>query len=212
MRQSALIAVLLPAILVVSLFVYIRVVEYNQLTDASNFTVTSEDLLQIPILPGDPIIGELNAPITIISFEDLACAGCATQNSYLNALQEKHPEKVKIIWKSLSVTNLPFPTRQAHAYAYCANQLGNFSAFKDLAFANRNNLSEEILDQITQEIGIDLEKMKGCALSPQAQEHDDQNELVARALQIQAVPAFFINNSQMPAPSSVSEWESILGL
>lgn len=200
------------AILVVGGFVFYRTFQYRQLRILNEQRITAQELLQIPLLPNDPIQGDLRSPITVVAFEDLGCSGCATQNTLLKSLLEKHPGQIKIIWKLLPVTTIPFPTRQANDFAFCAHKQNKFQEFKDLAFQNRLTLNEETLREISLSIDLNETTLNTCLNSPEPTEHNQQNELIARSLQIQAVPAFFIDNTQIQNPTSVAGWESLLGL
>lgn len=201
----------LPAILIVSLFIGIRIFQYNQLTKLSQ--PPEEAVLDIiPLLAADPILGNKRAPITIVTFEDLGCSGCRTQDGLLTNLIQKHPDKVKVVWKSLSVTSLPHPTQTAHAYAYCAHQQKQFEAFKREAFVNQLDLSGATLDALVTDLELDEAAMSNCLASGEAQAYEAQNEAIARSLQIQSVPAIFIDNTQITPPTSVVEWERTLGL
>ena len=203
----------LPAIILILAAVLFRVYEYNRITELSKpDPLIDRGQIQIPILPDDPILGSKKAPITIVAFEDLGCAGCADQDALLSQLQERHPDQVKIVWKALSVTTVPYPTRLAHEYAYCAHDQDKFAAFKDAAFANTQNLSPDVLEIIAEQAELDADDLDSCLASGASVLYAQQNEQVGQALGIQAVPAFFIKNIQVDHPTTISGWETLLQL
>lgn len=205
------ILLLLGAILLTSLFIAIRLFSHHQLILAGT-PPTDQELATIPILPEDPIIGDRKAPKTVVMFEDLGCDLCAEQHAFLNQLLEMYPGKLKIIWKSLSVNSLPYPTDVAHAYAFCAAEQQLFESFVSLAFENRLVLSTETLDAISEEINLDTNTLQSCLQSPRPASYAAKNEEIAQALQIQAVPAIFVDNTQITRPRSVADWEAHLSL
>lgn len=213
LRTSHMIYLLVPAVMLVSAIFAFKAIQYRALFPATNPQHAQEQPLDlIPILPNDPIIGQPNAPKTIIAFEDLACEGCSAQNTLLTQLEQAHPGKVKIIWKGLPVATYPFSSEPAHEYAYCANKQGVFSEFKEYAFANVNNLSKQTLDTIVTEIGINKPVFDECINSGSASTHIDTVRQLARVLHVQHVPTFFLDNEQIATPSSVEGWEAILAL
>ncbi len=213
LRTSHMMYLLVPAVILAGAIFGFKVIQYRALfPSASSDQAEQQALDLIPILPNDPIIGQPSAPKTLVAFEDLACEGCRAQNTLLNQLEQKHPGKVKIIWKGLPVATYPFSSEPAHEYAYCANKQGKFSEFKEYAFANVNNLSKQTLDTIGTEIHINKPVFDECLSSGTATVHIDTVRQLARVLHVQHVPTFFLDNEQITTPSSVEGWEILLGL
>ena len=145
-------------------------------------------------------------------FSDLACSGCQEQEGFFTKLLEKYPGKIKIVWKGLPVTNFPIPSRTAHAYAFCANEQNRFNEFKTMAFTNKENLSPETLKILAEKTGLDTEKLTACLNSERPETYIKTTEDLAKLLNIQSVPTFFINNIQIKAPQTVEGWEALLQL
>jgi len=203
---------ILPAlILVIGIFSF-RFLQYNALFGNNENTTQATTLDLIPILPDDPIIGSSNAPHTIVVFEDLACTGCRAQDAILKDVDTKHPGKIKIIWKGLPVIPFPYTSEPAHEYAFCANKQGRFEEFKDFAFANYDNLSRATITTIVQEMKFDEDKLNTCLNSGEATTYINKIRTLAELLHIQSVPTVFLENEQIITPTSVEEWEVVLGL
>lgn len=205
--------ILIPAILVVIFALFIRFLQYIP-TDSigEKDEQKQEQLNQIPIYPDDPIIGNKKAPISLIIFDDLGCSACQKQNIILEQLLEKYPDKIKIIWKSLPITQIPFPSKQAHEYAFCANKQNKFDEFKKIAFVNKDNLSSKTLQVIAEKIELDTKKLNSCLNSGQADTYITTTEELARVFNIQAIPTVFLNNIQIKYPETLAGWEELLGL
>lgn len=209
-RTRNILFLFLPAIAVVGFTLFIRV---NQIEKTGKKETQKPEMnFTVPLFPDDPVIGNKKAPKTLVTFEDFGCESCKVQSELLDEVMKKHPDQVKIIWKGLPVTRFPFNSRQAHTYAFCAAQVGKFNEFKEMAFANSNNLSETILKTIAGEIKLDSGDLQKCIESGKAEEHIGQVEQVAKLLDIQAVPTIFFENKQLVPPNSVAGWESLLQL
>jgi protein-disulfide isomerase len=213
-KTRHIIFLFIPALLIVGIALFIRVIQYKPLYPTQEQLAAYNDKsLQIPILPGDPILGEKKAPITLIAFEDFACPTCIVQSNILNQLLEKYPGQLKIIWKGLPVKTYPYNSRDAHLAAFCVHEQQQFDLFKNLAFTNSQNLSPSIVEAIVAQIpDIDLQKMESCLNSEPAETHVTQTEQIATNIGIQTVPTFFINNKQVEAPATLNGWELSLGL
>ena len=211
-NTSKLLLIFIPALLLLGLGLFIRITQYEPLIPSAK-TLAEQNAFKLPILPTDPILGEKKAPKTIIAFEDFACEHCQFQQELLSEVREKHPNDVKIVFKGLPVATFPFDSRIAHAYAFCAEQQGEFELFASYAFTNGSNLSESVLNTIVEQIeGLDAQIMERCIESYLPEQHISTTEQIAATVQLQTVPTFFVNNKQIQNPQTVEEWENILGL
>jgi protein-disulfide isomerase len=205
-KTRHLLLIFIPAILLASFILFIRIIQYEPLYQKITNTSLKQEL--VPILPNDPIVGNKRAPITIVAFEDFNCEHCKYQNGLLDKLMETYPNQVKIVWKSISSK----ANEGADDYAYCANKQGKFTEFKQLAFANQNNLTKNTLDIIATELSLNQSKLEECLISEDTQKYNEINKNIAISLHIQFVPTFFIDNKQITTPESLIEWQTVLGL
>lgn len=216
LKTRHILLLFIPAILIVGIVFWFLVLQYEPLypdpEDAAEANRGAS--FTIPLLPQDPILGNPRAPKTIIVFEDLGCEACRSQSDMLRQLAVEYPGEFKVIWKLLSVTQFPYSTRPAHAYAYCANQQSPeaFEAFTQMAFVNQTDLSSGTLTAIINQIDLDTDALTACAESEETKTYLDTTEQIARALNIQSVPAIFINNKQVQAPSVIQGWKTLLEL
>lgn len=213
LKTRQLVFIFTPATLLVAVFLFVRVVQYQPLFPKEDKTENPEsETLSVPIFPDDPILGNKKAGIGIVAFEDFGCEACKEQTSIFEELISKYPDAIRIIWKGLPVTQFPHPTELAERYGYCANKQGMFDAFKNYAFNNSGNLSEASLEIISEEIKLNKEKLAECLESPAAANHIAQTKQIARILNIQAVPAIFVDGKQIDPPKNLEGWETLLGL
>lgn len=206
--------IFLPAILIVAVGLFIRIIQYEPLfpdrpdeTDSQN-----TDVFTIPIYPEDPILGDKKSPITIVAFEDFSCPACKEQSYIFDQLQTEYPNKIKIIWKGLPVSTFPYPSERAHAYAYCAQQQDKFEAFKQYAFTNNDSLSDPILANIAENIELKNSKLENCLNSLAPEQYIEKTKTIAQLLNIQSVPTFFIDNIQIDHPTTIEGWKNYLNL
>ncbi|MDD2656111.1 MAG: thioredoxin domain-containing protein [Patescibacteria group bacterium] len=210
--NKKLFLIFIPAILIVGLAFFIQIIKYQPLFPKVNPEDSIAKEFVIPLYPQDPIIGNAKAPLTIVAFEDFSCESCSGQSAMLENLLQKYPNKFKVLWKSLPVSEFPYPSINAVKYGYCANEQKKFLDFKASAFVNSSSLSETILQSIAEETNLDDKKLSKCLNSTEVTDYIDNNKQIAKILNIQAVPAFFINNKQIENPKAEYQWEEILEL
>ncbi|PIT86837.1 MAG: hypothetical protein COU33_00945 [Candidatus Magasanikbacteria bacterium CG10_big_fil_rev_8_21_14_0_10_43_6] len=213
-QTKHLLLIFVPALIIVGTALFVRVIQYKPLYPTQEqLTEYNDNSLHIPILAGDPILGNKKAPITIIAFEDFACPACKTQSDILKQLLEKHPNDVKLIWKGLPVTTFPHNSRESHLASFCAHEQGLFEPFKDFAFANSDNLSSSIVQAIIEQLpNVDSQGMTTCLTSDRPETYILQTEQIATDIGIQTVPTIFVNNKQVTPPTTLGGWEVSLGL
>jgi protein-disulfide isomerase len=202
-------------VVITSILVFTSIKTYRttlNLNQDKEQTDDSQDELDIiPISSNDPIQGVRTAPITIIGFQDFLCETCRVQTSYIKELLQKYPTQVKFIWKDLSISTIPASSEMIHIYGYCMNKQQKFEAFKTAIFSEViTSVTQPLLDTLAQSQGADMNVLLACVNSTEPFEHIEKNKQLARALQIQRTPTFFVNGTQIQIPASVFEWEQIL--
>lgn len=155
----------------------------------------------------DPIMGDPNAPITIIEFSDFQCPFCARFDSQtLPLLFEEYIEqgKVKLVFRDFPIESIhPNAVAASHA-AECANDQGKFKDMHDILFENQNQWSRQdtasavsMFSQYAGEIALDQSEFDSCLTSGK---HIDEirNDLNdGRAYGVTGTPGFFIGNDQI---------------
>lgn len=164
--------------------------------DSAPVTVSVDD---------DPVLGEDNAPITIIEFSDYECPFCKRSfDQMLPQLTEEYIDtgKVKLVYRDLPLPfHDPMATREAIAANCSREQGGDSTYFKyhDEIFtrtiSNGNGLAEEDLTTIASDIGLNLADFSTCLDSGK---YDDeiQNDLAdAGVVGATGTPTYFIGKS-----------------
>ena len=147
---------------------------------------------------GSPVLGNSNAPITLVEFGDYQCHFCNVFfHSTEDAILKKYVEtgKVKMIFKDYNIIG-PDSINASHG-AHCANDQGLFWEYRDILYSNwtgENNgwASSENLVVFAQEIGLDMDVWSECVIDGiHSQTIVNSNE-DARTLELTGTPAFFV--------------------
>lgn len=213
-QKKHLYAIFLPAILLVFAVFSFRLYQYITIF-VSPFDTNTTDPLEtftIPISSHDAVLGDKKAPHTLVIFEDVQCEHCATLYSLTKEFETKHPKTIKVIWKPTSIVSIPFSSETAHTHLMCAKEQDEFIPYLELLFANQGQLSQDALNLFAKETGMNTDKLTACLLDADIQTYLDETKKLAEFLQIQSVPALFWNNRQIPAPTTITEFETLLGI
>lgn len=203
--------VIISALLFVSLLFWLQLrSNQNLFRSSTSQEQPIESISFIPLYESDPIIGNRGADITIVAFEDFLCESCRFQHTLLRQLLAEYPTRIKIVWKDLSITTIPQSSELIHVFGYCMNQQGRFESFTQAMFENYIDVNQSNLETITRELGANMNQLSQCLTDGEAYAHLDKNKSLARALQIQSVPTFFVDDVQIVAPKTFSEWQQVL--
>ena len=131
----------------------------------------------------DSILGDPNAPVTIIEFSDYECPFCA--RFYLNTLPQLKSEyidtgKVRLIYRDFPLGFHQNAQKAAEA-TEVARELGGDNAFwkmHDKIFENQDALSENDLIKYAKEIGLNDAKFKEILTSSKYRNEVDRKSVV----------------------------------
>jgi len=151
---------------------------------------------------GSPILGDSNAPITILEWGDYQCTFCYKfhQNT-LNIILEEHIKtgKVKLVFKDFPL-NGPDSIIAAEA-AYCADDQEKYWQYHDELYKNWGGertgwITRESLDRFASTVNLNLVEFNKCLDS-----HKYQNRVKAlyefgKEVGIDATPSFLVFNDQ----------------
>ena len=146
-----------------------------------------------------PILGDLNAPLTMVEFGDYQCTFCKkffseTEESIITNYVETG--KVKILFKDFIVVPGNDSINAANA-AHCANDQEMFWQYHSTLYNNWDGegtgwASFERLHQFASTLGLDMDKFSECMSKSKWKELVDSSKVDGRTLGVSATPTFFI--------------------
>jgi protein-disulfide isomerase len=155
----------------------------------------------------DPIIGNPNAPVTIIEFSDFQCPFCARFHiQTLPAIIEEYinEDKVKLVFRDFPIQSIHPNALPASVAAECANEQGKFKEMHNILFEKQNEWSKQNIDnaiilfnQYALEIQLEEEKFDSCLRNGKYIEEIQKDLSDGRAYGISGTPGFFIGNDEI---------------
>lgn len=146
-----------------------------------------------------PILGDLNAPLTMVEFGDYQCTFCKkffseTEESIITNYVKTG--KVKILFKDFTVVPGNDSVSAANA-AHCANDQEMFWQYHSTLYNNWDGegtgwASFERLHQFASTLGLDMDEFSECMSKSKWKELVDSSKVDGRTLGVGATPTFFI--------------------
>ena len=179
----------------------------------SSGSVDAAKLVESGALP-DKVMGEENAPVTIVEFASMTCPHCAAFHAQtLPAIKEKYIDtgKVRMIFREF-----PFDPRAEAAFmlARCSND--NYFPMVDTLFKQQENWARAedaagALLQLARLAGFSQESFQACLTDQKLL--DDIRAVRTRGAEefgVDSTPTFFINGNKYAGSMSVDEMSAII--
>lgn len=146
-------------------------------------------------LEGEPFLGDVTAPVTIVEFSDYQCSFCRKfWSETLPQLKEGYMATgtVKFVFKDFPLNSHP-EAQPAALAAACAQEQGKFWEYHDKLFDGQRSLGDEQYAVWAQELGLDVQQFTACLSSNKYQDDIEADVQEAAALGILGTPAFVVN-------------------
>lgn len=168
--------------------------------------VPTEDLTPKQVsVDDDPVLGDANAPVTLIEFSDYECPFCKRHfdDSYAQLKKEYiDTGKVKLVFRDLPLPfHEPMATTEAVA-ANCARSQGDdatYFKFHDEIFkrttSNGNGLTKEKIYAISDDLGLDTAALTTCIDDTKNADEVKKDLADANTVGASGTPTFFIGKS-----------------
>jgi len=151
---------------------------------------------------GSPVLGNSDAPITVLEWGDYQCTYC--YKFHQNTLDTINDEfiktgKVKLVFKDFPL-NGPDSLLAAEA-SYCAEDQGKYWEFHDEVYKNWAGertgwITRESLDRFAMTVNLDLEKFNTCLDEKKYQDKVNSIHNFGKELGIDATPSFLVFNDE----------------
>lgn len=177
--------------------------------------VAKSTFIDSDVLPvGDsPILGNVNAPITIIDFSSLQCPYCARGNETLKLLLEKYPQEVRIVSKSFPL-GFQMQSRPAAKAALAAGEQGKYWEMRELLFANMASFRGADMGALTAELagqlGLDVERFVQDFQNPAYDAKILEDLELGASLGVQGTPHYFVNGVRVSGAQPFRMFDAII--
>jgi protein-disulfide isomerase len=143
--------------------------------------------------PRDPSYGPADAKVTVIEFFDFRCPGCKAVTPDFLRLMQSQPD-VRFVFKDWPILDRDGPPLSQYAAraALAAHKQGKYLAVYEALMAEPS-LSQESLDQILVEAGVDLARARADIDSLDMTRHVADIHTTAATFRLTGTPTFLIN-------------------
>ncbi|MDP9151349.1 MAG: thioredoxin domain-containing protein, partial [Myxococcota bacterium] len=147
-------------------------------------------------LDGSPSQGPDDAPVTVVEFADFECPHCREAVHLLDAVMAAHPGKVRLVYKSFT---LSFHARgePAARAAFAAGVQGRFWEMEHLLFESQLHLEDSDLERYARILKLDVPKWKASMDQPAIKERVAQDHQLGDELKVRGTPTIYVNGREL---------------
>ena len=147
-------------------------------------------------------IGAKNPVLTIEEFSDYQCPFCAKSHAVVRSAVSARPEQLRLIHRHfpLDMACNRLLKRPMHLHACyaakavnCAARQHKFWQLNDQIFAHQQGLTDEKIDRMAQELGLDLKLLKSCMQDDAVQDEIAKDVDDATKFKVRGTPFYLIN-------------------
>ena len=148
---------------------------------------------------GSPMLGNIDAPLTLVEFGDYQCSYCKRHFDQTHDLIMKNyvaTSKVKILFKDMIVTPGEDSVNAAHA-AHCAKDQGMFWKYHYMLYNSWEGestgwVTDDNLNKFAKNIDLDMNKFSKCMSENKWMKLISASENDAKIMGITGTPSFFL--------------------
>jgi protein-disulfide isomerase len=142
----------------------------------------------------NPVLGNPDAPITIIEFSDYECPYCRKWHfEVFPLIREAYPDQVNFVFRDFPLTSIHPNAVPAGEAARCAGEQGMFWEFNEALFSMQYGLNLDAYTAYAQAFGLDMAAFKECLDSARHQKEVLADLKWATDLGVRSTPTFFLN-------------------
>jgi len=154
-------------------------------------------------LDDDPVLGNQDAPVTIVEFSDFQCPFCSRfYQQTLPLIEQNYIQTgiVKLVYRDFPLDIHPNAV-PAHIAAECADEKGKFWEYHDMLFDKQSEWqgiskasAEEKFSQYASDLGMDTTSFESCMKSDEIANEVTQDFQAGAQYGSTGTPTFFIGN------------------
>ena len=162
--------------------------------------ISTPPSLQLPLGTHDHVRGGAQAPVTLLEYGDFECPQCAEAHPVLQGLQLKFGEQLRFAFRHFPITSAhPHAQRAAEAAEWAAGQ-GRFWALHDGLYRQRAKLSEAVILDLVEELGLSPAGLREAWANHTFFQHVKDDFLGGLRSQVAGTPTFFIQSLRHDGP------------
>jgi protein-disulfide isomerase len=153
-----------------------------------------------------PVAGNPDGDVVVVEFFDYACGYCKVM---LPRIQRALLDDGNIQLRLIEFPILSDASVTAAQAALAARYQGKYTSFHMALMGMKASLTEELIYQVAEDVGLDLDRLKQDMSRPEIGKMINDNRQLARSLRIEGTPAIVVGHQMA---SGAISYEDLMGM
>ncbi len=169
--------------------------------DNKTFTALDISFRQQIDIGNSPVLGNPEAPLTLVVFSDFECPYCSKVEPLLHKLADDNKDTLKIVFKNLPLMRIHKRAEATALASLAAQNQGKFWEMHDRFFQTRK-LSDEDIVKAAEELGLNMEQFNKDWKSEETKQRLGEDIMAAEKAQVSGTPSLFLNGMPVKTRSA----------
>jgi len=148
----------------------------------------------------DHILGQAEAPLTLVEYGDFECPFCGKATGVVRELRDRFGDELRYVFRHLPLTDVHPHAEPSARAAEAAGAQGRFWEMHDLLFRHQEELTFEDLVGYAGELGLDVEDFVRDLEEDRHAERVREDVVSAEASGARGTPTFFVGEGRHVGP------------
>jgi protein-disulfide isomerase len=157
----------------------------------------------------DPMLGDKDAPVTIVEFSDFQCPYCRRVQPALKRLMEEYEGKVRLVFRDFPLRSIHPQAQKAAEAAQCADDQDKFWPYHDKLF-EQTALQIDDLKRYAKELGLDMAAFSQCLESDKHAAEVEKDLQDGRQVGVNSTPSFYINGQPLSGAAAYENFQELV--
>lgn len=184
-------------------------------------TVLPDEVVRGNLADDDPVLGNPDAPVTIVEFSDFQCPFC--RRLYFQTLPQIKEQyiktgKVKFVYRDFPLTGIHDLAQKYAEGAECADEQGKFWLMHDKIFDEQERLGQGTIFDYTaediktwaRELGLDGAKFDECLDSGKYADEVQRDLSDGQRAGVQGTPGTFVNGRLVSGAVPFGQFQTVI--
>ena len=161
----------------------------------------------------DPILGNPDAPVTIVEFGDYQCPFCKRlfETSEKEVI-EKYVKtgKAKLVYRDFPLSSIHQMAQKSAEASECADEQGKFWPYHDMLYDRQDRLSVENFKAWARELKLNGSQFDACLDSSKYKEEVQNDFNAGQSIGVSGTPASFVNGRIITGAVPFAQFEQVI--
>lgn len=152
------------------------------------------------IRPDSPMLGPVDAPVTIVEFLDPECESCGAAYPFVKQVLDQYDGRIRLVVRYFPLHNNSVLAASA---TEAAGAQGKYWEMQEILFTRQREWGEQqtpqtdIFISYANELGLDIQRFTADLQNPDYLAKIQRDQADGEALGVRGTPTFFINGRQV---------------